>query len=239
MVLKFIKTENMSQRLFGHLFLALLLVALTATVQSAPSFPGQTPDKRLLKAQEKADQLFERGEYERAMMIYRNDLAPVGDKYAQYMVGYLYLTGNGVPEDTILASVWYRLAAERNDESFAQARDSLLAVFKEEHKRLSDLIYADLRREMGDVTIVSKLIDDDLAILGQHVRNDPNYQLSPLGTTTFGRKVEVSPRFLRRLESRMNFLIDIANAGDGVSDEEIMRIDSLERQVREVLDSAK
>jgi len=227
----------MSQKLLRFFFLSLLLAAFAASAQSGLSFPGQAPDKRLIKTQQKADQLFEKKEYERAMMIYRNDLAPVGDKYAQYMVGYLYLTGKGVPEDTILASVWYRLAAERNDPPFVQARDSLLRVFKDEHKRLSDLIFADLRREMGDVAIVSRLIADDLAVLGQYVRNDPNYQLSPLGTTTFGTKVEVTPRFHRRLQLRMNFLVDLANAGDGISDEEIMRIDDLERQVRQALDS--
>lgn len=43
--------------------------------------------------QEKAEDLFDRGEYERAHFIYRRDLAPIGDKYAQYMLGWMYAEG--------------------------------------------------------------------------------------------------------------------------------------------------
>ncbi len=53
--------------------------------------------------QRKVDQLFERGDYERAYFIYRNELAPAGDKYAQYMVGFMHLTGMGIDEDPVAA----------------------------------------------------------------------------------------------------------------------------------------
>ena len=60
-------------------------------------------------------------------MIYRNDLAPIGDKYAQYMLGYMSLSGLGVEQDPVLASAWYRLAAERGEpEEFVVIRDELL-----------------------------------------------------------------------------------------------------------------
>ena len=74
-----------------------LLVALSATSLHAiasDDFPGRAPDRRTLKTQEIVDVLFEKGEYERALFIYHKELAPLGDKYAQYMVGYMHLAGS-------------------------------------------------------------------------------------------------------------------------------------------------
>ena len=41
--------------------------------------------------------------------------ARAGDPEAQLFLGYLYLTGKGVDQDTALAAHWYRLAAEQGN----------------------------------------------------------------------------------------------------------------------------
>ena len=38
------------------------------------------------------------------MFIYREELAPLGDKYAQYMIGYMHEHGKGVDKDPAVAS---------------------------------------------------------------------------------------------------------------------------------------
>ena len=115
--------------------------------------------------QEEADSAFAKGDYGQALEVYQTELAPLGDKYSQYMVGYMYLAGKGVQEDAILASAWYRLAAQRETEEYVRIRDSLLALFNDEQRSRSDQLYTSLRREMGDLTLVGQLVESDLQVL--------------------------------------------------------------------------
>ena len=70
-------------------------------------------NKRTLSTQERVEKMYEAGEYNRALLIYEKDLAPLGDKYAQYMVGYMHLNAKGIPQDKVTALAWYRSAASR------------------------------------------------------------------------------------------------------------------------------
>src|SRR5262249_1677074 len=54
-------------------------------------------------------------------------LAEQGDAHAQYDLGFLYATGQGVPRDYIEAAKWYRLAA---DQGYAAAQYNLGAVYE-------------------------------------------------------------------------------------------------------------
>lgn len=104
--------------------------------------------------QAKAEELYERGDYRRAHVIYRNDLAPIGDKYAQYMLGFMSLTGLGVEQDPVLASAWYRLAAERGEpREFVAIRDEMLGQLDAVDRKRSDEIYLGLRRQYSDIAI--------------------------------------------------------------------------------------
>ncbi|MDH3757613.1 MAG: SEL1-like repeat protein, partial [Gammaproteobacteria bacterium] len=78
----------------------------------------------------------------------------IGDKYAQYMLGYMSLSGLGVEEDPVLASAWYRLAAERGEpEEFVRIRDDLLGSLDAPGRERSDQVLLDLRREYSDIAI--------------------------------------------------------------------------------------
>jgi len=141
----------------------LLSVAMAAFAQEG--YLGEAPSRSILKLQEKADSAFAKGNYGAALEVYQQDLAPLGDKYAQYMVGYMYLAGKGVQEDAIVASGWYRLAAQRGNEQYVRICDGLLALFNDEQLTRSDQLYVGLRRDMGDMTLVNKLIRTDMKIL--------------------------------------------------------------------------
>ena len=111
-------------------------------------------DSKTLSVQAKAEELFERGDFRRAHVIYLNDLAPIGDKYAQYMLGFMSLTGLGVEQDTVLASAWYRLAAERGEPTqFVRIRDELLGNLDAVDRDRSDQVYRSLRRDYSDIAI--------------------------------------------------------------------------------------
>jgi hypothetical protein len=66
----------------------------------------------------------------------------------------MYLGGLGVDPDPVLASAWYRLAAERGGpEEFSTIRDGLLEQLDESEKAHSEEIYRELRREYSDIAI--------------------------------------------------------------------------------------
>jgi TPR repeat protein len=142
-----------------------MLLALSMAAVSQQNFLGEEANRAILDLQEEADSAFAKGDYGQALEVYQKQLAPLGDKYSQYMVGYMYLAGKGVQEDAILASAWVRLAAQREAEQYARIRDSLLALFNDEQRSRSDQLYTSLRREMGDLTLVGLLIESDLQVL--------------------------------------------------------------------------
>ena len=154
---------------------AVLLAFVLAAVEtvSADSFPGQRADKRIVKTQSKADSLLEKQKYERAFFIYRNDLAPIGDKYAQYIIGYMYLTGKGVEEDLSTAAAWYRLAAERGNQNFVTAHNQLFAALNNEQRARTEEVFVGLRNELGDANMIMSLIENDLAYLNGVARPNP------------------------------------------------------------------
>lgn len=137
-------------------------LAITFAVGLASSAPAQQSagnlsvdlDSRTLSVQAKAEELFGREQYRRAHVIYLNDLAPIGDKYAQYMLGFMSLGGLGVEQDPVLASAWYRLAAERGEpEEFIDIRDELMEQLDAVDTVRSDQTYLALRRTYSDIAI--------------------------------------------------------------------------------------
>lgn len=153
----------MTRLLIAVLAAALLVQATTALGQDS----DDRSNARMVQLQERVDELYERGRYERAYVIYRDELAAVGDKYAQYMVGYMTLQGKGVTSDPALASAWYRLAADRGTPEFVYVRDLLLKDLDAAQMARSDSAYRELRRRYSDVAILLRLIERDYARLAQ------------------------------------------------------------------------
>ncbi len=143
-------------------FAALVFLLLVTTSLSASSaLAAEDPGSHLLPIQDKANQLFESGKFERAYFIYRNELAPIGDKYAQYMVGYMHLMGMGVEEDAVLASAWYRLAAERGYPEFEAVRNQVIESLDDDGLQLSDLTYVELRKQYSDLILTMRQLRRD------------------------------------------------------------------------------
>lgn len=180
----------------------LLMLAMTAFAQEG--YLGEAPTRTILKAQEKADGYFAKGKFAKALAIYKDDLAPVGDKYAQYMVGYMNLAGNGVPQDAIVASAWYRLAAQRENEQYVRIRDGLLSLFNDAQRSRSDMLYVDLRRRMGDIALVHKLIRDDIDVL--HRRTGTELFQQDIERGNYGQQLDVLDAAVDRIGSRLDFL---------------------------------
>lgn len=147
------------------LLLVLMTLASAPTMAQWTEFPTGDLDSRTIRTQAKVDSLYERGDYKRAHFIYSNELARQGDKYAQYMTGYMHLMGQGVEEDPVTASAWYRIAAERRSPEFLTVRDRVLRTLNDEQRARSDELYVALRNEYSDLVIIMDLLVDDLQTL--------------------------------------------------------------------------
>ena len=80
---------------------AMLLVTVGALPAAAQTFDA-------------AIEAYERGDYATALAGFQN-YAEQGNAAAQFNLGVMYATGEGVPEDAAEAVRWYRLAAEQGD----------------------------------------------------------------------------------------------------------------------------
>jgi len=195
-----------------------------------------------MATQDKVDGLFDAGEFERAFFIYRNELAAVGDKYAQYMVGYMYLTGMGIEEDPILASAWYRLAAERGTPEFVAVRDQLLRNMTEEEMRRSDAEYIQLRAEYCDlVVLLSSLkrnVQEVEAKTGSRIQSE-NYAMTIIETS--GVRVRSGSEYYRllysQIEDRLKLMQEIGDFDDMETNPKQVNLRELERRVKDHISS--
>ncbi len=177
-------------------------------------------DSRTLSVQAKAEELFQREQYRRAHVIYLNDLAPIGDKYAQYMLGFMSLSGFGVEQDHVLASAWYRLAAERGEpEEFVAIRDELLEQLDAVDRQQSDAIFLRLRGKYSDIAIRmrdARAAFEDL----QQVTTGSRLGGSPVTAVTIvepraGSSVPGDVR-IQRVQRRMQSHLDYVTAQLGI-----------------------
>ncbi len=222
---------NAKPRLIIQLLIAAMFMVASVGSIAADDFPGSKPDRRILKTQEKVDELFDKGDYERAYFIYREELVPLGDKYAQYMVGYMNIVGKGVPRDYIAGSAWYRLAAERDDKNFLKARDEVWELFNDEQRILSDKRYAELRLQYSDAMIIANYIDKDLELLGRRAQRSAlsNDLVGAQYGLNSGRPQNVE-EVRERIASRLKFLQDTTTSGKPMAKAEIDRIRDVEKR---------
>ena len=227
----------MFQKLSAILAVPMCLLFADAGAQSTNSFPEMPVDIRTARVQAQAEEVFLRTDYERAFFIYRNELVPIGDKYGQYMVGFMYLTGKGVDEDIVAASAWYRLAAERGVSQFEHVRDQIMAKLDDAGRARSDALFVELRQKYGDLALLTKAIREDYDTLrgrtGSRVRagSSPVTILEARGGGAIRSGSEYYGQIERRIQARLEYIqkhtdIDIIDMNVDSVD-----IDSLERQV--------
>lgn len=149
----------LSRTLFS--IVALIGLCLQSGNVAAQAYESRS-NARLSQLQAKVNQLYEDGKHERAYLIYRDELAAAGDKYAQYMIGYMTMRGESVEQDPITASAWYRLAAERGTPQFVMVRDEVLATFDSAQRQESDSSFLQLRKHYGDVALLLEQVRIDL-----------------------------------------------------------------------------
>jgi hypothetical protein len=216
-----------------QLAIAAMFLATAVVAFAGDDFPGPKPDHRVLAAQQKVDELFEKGDYERAYFIYREELAPLGDKYAQYMLGYMNIVGKGVTRDYIAGSAWYRLAAERGDASFSQARDEVWEQFNEELRSQSDIKYAELHLYYSDAMIIAAYVEKDLELINRHSQSSTlSDDLVDSKNQFDADRARIVEEARLRIQSRLVFLSDTIESGEPMAVAESTRIQDVEKRAQ-------
>lgn len=195
-----------------------------------------------MMVQDKVDKLFDAGNFKRAFFIYKNELAPLGDKYAQYMVGYMYHTGMGVEEDRITAAAWYRLAAERGTPEFIAVRDQALRKLDDTETQYSNARYKELRAEYCDLAVLLSSIKRDYSELegrtGSRIQGSSSAMTvieTSSGTIRSGS--DYYGEIQRQLEYRVKLLAELGDFDDLETDIEKISIRDIEHRVKERIES--
>lgn len=181
-----------------------LCCAAFAQAQNYRHFPGVITDTQLSRIQDRVENLYDRNDYAIALLNYRDHLAPLGDKYAQYMVGYMYLTGRGTEVNPPLALAWYQLAAERNERPYVKARDALAGTLDAQQQVEAKTYYHDLVLSFGDRHLLLTLMQVDLDLLRRidSVQSGDHLVSGFLG----GANVDYRGMALERLRQRETYL---------------------------------
>jgi hypothetical protein len=225
------------------LFLFVLLQSYPASLLAQGSgFSGNDLNPRTLGIQSKAESLYQRGSWERAHLIYVNELAPIGDKYAQYMAGYMCQWGHGVEKDPVMASAWYRVAAERDSPEFVALRDEMLKSLSPEERERSDIEYVALRQKFSDLVVAMTLLFEEFNELengGTGSRLSGRGGSLTIVDAQSGRgmsKDAMDKRVLDRMQPRLDFITEKLEI-EHVEAEDIDKndLDALREQVREYL----
>ena len=233
------KLQNFAWLALGALLIATVQAELTFELQNAE------PDSRTLKVQSKVEELFVNGDFDRAYFIYRNELVPAGDKYAQYMVGYMHMTGMSVDEDPVAASAWYRLAAERGTPQFINVRDKLMSTMTANERRRSDELFLEIRRNYSDLAILLRAIRrgvrDMRAITGSRLSgtSSPITVIELRSPSQSQDSVDYYRRVQEDLERHLAMLAEIGDFPDLEMDPARVDIDDIERLVYNRLDSVQ
>lgn len=214
--------------------IALFVLLAAAAVHADTPFPGRPPDRELLEVQSRVDSLFESGHYNRALLIYRNELAPLGDKYAQYMIGYMHLAGKGVEKDIATAAAWYRLAAERGQETFVRENRKLSSLLEPGQRERSERVFRELRKQYGDAALILDLVEDDVATLAAASGSEP------LALSGVARREQAADRarierLERRTVERLEYLDTLLRRDPYADADERDRLEQLESQAVRLL----
>ena len=221
-------------------FIAGLLAAFFCTsvqAQTYKPFPGISRDQRTIRTQERVEELYAAGSFERALLIYEKELAPIGDKYAQYMVGYMHLNGQSVPQDKSKALAWYRIAAQRGEPVLLRARDRLIASTTQAEIAASNRIFLDLWNSIGDTRIIMRLIRRDMETLKARTGTRiPGTSVSGPATIYRPSGELLPPNYYRdvrvRLEARLTYLetrVEISDAARDTGDETLQLLEQIGR----------
>jgi len=132
----------------------LALVLLMVLIISCPPALAKQPqvDDSDQRAAERADQLYEEGDFSSAYSSYLR-LAKKGDPFSQYRASFMNLKGQGVDPDIVQAFAWAVLAAESKDEQLLQYLEDVKVRVPESEREAAQKKAEVYLREWGKLAL--------------------------------------------------------------------------------------
>lgn len=140
---------------------ALISCAHAGDWNAQKDFPGVDGDPMIRRAVERAERAYKKGDYKQAMWLYETRLVTIGDKFAQYMVGYMHANGEGTERNPETAAAWFLLAAERGHPELVENSQAALRALSPELRDRARRQAEALREDLGDQTVVARLLLTD------------------------------------------------------------------------------
>ncbi len=101
---------------------------------------------------------YEAGKYEEALAEFKS-LAEIGNKGAQYNLGFMYVDGLGVKQDLVKGYAWIKLSDEKgNSEEKQGVLKQIESYFKDEKLAQVNSFYEELVMQYGEKTIQTDLM---------------------------------------------------------------------------------
>lgn len=132
----------------------LLMLAASASAPAASQISFEHTPSAAPFAQ--GEQAYRHGRYARAMRFYKS-AARWSDKIAQFQIGLMYYSGEGVEPDHPLGWAWIEMAAERGYPQYEALSERIWAQMDEDQRaRASRILEQELLPEYGDEATVPR-----------------------------------------------------------------------------------
>lgn len=150
----------------GHFsVLSGITLALFSVFCHAAEFIEPPATEEVVTAKRSADEAYDAGQYEEAYRLYLDYLAPIGDKYAQYLIGVMHVEGLGTGHDAAVGAAWLMLAAERGDPRLTGVRDEVLLQLDAQTIERAQSVVGELGEVYGDCAVTRELLARDRKLL--------------------------------------------------------------------------
>ena len=91
---------------------------------------------------------YEQGNYDRAFALLRKTAA-LGMKQSKYILGFMFMKGEGVDKNMLYGLAWMGLATESGNEEWQEAYDRLYGSLSDAQRSMVDSKLEDYRRKFG------------------------------------------------------------------------------------------
>jgi hypothetical protein len=142
-------------------------------------------------------QLYAKGRYAAAMKYFRSG-AWYADKFSQLSIGLMYLNGEGVEKDPVLAYAWVAVSAERKYPQFVATRNRLWAQMTDAQRARAKIAAADVAAKYGDSVAKPRMVHEleywRTQITGSRTGNDSGVQQLDMARVDPGKASSCSAR---------------------------------------------
>jgi len=117
-----------------------LILALTVTLLALPAFAAHYDKKQiddLYENEASGLRYYKRGDFPKAFSILSRTAA-LGMKNSQYILGFMFIKGEGVDKNVLIGLTWMGLATELGNDEWVEKYEGLYNSLSDTHKSMVD-----------------------------------------------------------------------------------------------------